>query len=186
MSFSPVPFYNPIPSLFFKSLLFPNSSNIKQLICTRPIPLTTPPQRTCIYKLLSIIRLAFSPTPISLISFRSDLSLPVFTSDSSPFSPPQLPSETLFSFSLFLLFPFFPVLLCCNAASFHCLIQHLFVFYFNQQTAFSIFYAFPAARDIACDNGAAGCRCFQEDVAHAFMIAGKNDTVCFCIKWARV
>ena len=53
-------------------------------------------------------------------------------------------------------------------------------------TAFSIFYAFPAARDIACDNGAAGCRCFQEDVAHAFMIAGKNDTVCFCIKWARV
>lgn len=47
MLFSPVPFYNPI---------------------SHP----TPPQRTCIYKLLSIIRLAFSPTPISLISFRSD------------------------------------------------------------------------------------------------------------------
>lgn len=93
-------------------------SNIKQLICTRPIPRTTSPQRTCIYKLLSIIRLAFSPTPISLVSFQSDLSLSVFTSDSSPFSPPQLPSETLFSSSLFLLFPFFPVLLCCNAASF--------------------------------------------------------------------
>lgn len=93
-------------------------SNIKQLICTCPIPLTTPPQRTCIYKLLSIIRLAFSPTPISLISFPFDWSLPVLTPDSSPFSPPRLLSETLFSFSLFLLFPFFPVLLCCNAASF--------------------------------------------------------------------
>ena len=100
------------------SFPIPQSSNIKQLICTRPIPRTTPPQRTCIYKLLSIIRLAFSPNPISLISFQSDLSLPVFTPDSSPFCPPQLPSETLFSFSLFLLFPFFPVLLCCNAASF--------------------------------------------------------------------
>ena len=100
------------------SFPIPQSSKIKQLICTRPIPRTTPPQRTCIYKLLSIIRLAFSPTPISLISFQSDLSLPVFTPGSSPFSPPQLPSETLFSFSLFLLFPFFTVLLCCNAASF--------------------------------------------------------------------
>ena len=100
------------------SFPIPQSSNIKQLICTRPIPLTTPPQRTCIYKLLSIIRLAFSPTPISLVSFQSNLSLPVFTPGSSPFSPPRPLSETLFSFSLFLLFPFFPVLLCCNAASF--------------------------------------------------------------------
>jgi hypothetical protein len=81
---------------------------------------------------------------------------------------------------------FFPFFSAAMQHLFHCLIQHLFVFYFNQQTAFSIFYAFPAARDIACDNRAAGCRCFQEDVAHAFMIAGKNDTVCFCIKWARV
>lgn len=81
---------------------------------------------------------------------------------------------------------FFPFFSAAMQHLFHCLIQHLFVFYFNQQTAFSIFYAFPAARDIACDNRAAGCRCFQEDVAHAFMIAGKNDTVCFCIKWARI
>lgn len=81
---------------------------------------------------------------------------------------------------------FFPFFSAAMQHLFHCLIQHLFVSYFNQQTAFSIFYAFPAARDIACDNRAAGCRCFQEDVAHAFMIAGKNDTVCFCIKWARV
>ena len=176
MSFSPVPFYNPIPSLFFKSLLFPNSSNIKQLICTRPIPRTTPPQRTCIYKLLSIIRLAFSPTPISLVSFQSNLSLPVFTPGSSPFSPPQLPSETLFSSSLFLLFPFFPVLLCCNAASFSL-----------PGTAFLCFLITSNSSSVyPCDNRAAGCRCFQEDVAHAFMIAGKNDTVCFCIKWARV
>ena len=160
------------------SFPIPQSSNIKQPICTRPIPRTTPPQRTCIYKLLSIIRLAFSPTPIFLISFRSDLSLPVFTPGSSPFSPPQLPSETfhLLSSCFSHFFPFFSAAM---QHLFHCLIQHLFVFYFNQQTAFSIFYAFPAARDIACDNGAAGCRCFQEDIAHAFMIAWKNDTVCF-------
>ena len=81
---------------------------------------------------------------------------------------------------------FFPFFSAAMQHLFHCLIQHLFVFYFNQQTAFSIFYAFPAARDIACDNRAAGCRCFQEDVAHAFMIAGKNYTFCFFIKWARV
>lgn len=81
---------------------------------------------------------------------------------------------------------FFPFFSAAMQHLFHCLIQHLFVFYFNQQTAFSIFYAFPAARDIACDNGAAGCCRFQKDVAHAFMVAGKNNTVCFCIKWARV
>lgn len=47
---------------------------------------------------------------------------------------------------------FFPFFSAAMQHLFHCLIQHLFVFYFNQQTAFSIFYAFPAARDIACDN----------------------------------
>lgn len=41
------------------SFPIPQFSNIKQLICTRPIPRTTPPQRTCIYKLLSIIRFSF-------------------------------------------------------------------------------------------------------------------------------
>lgn len=160
MLFSPVPFYNPI---------------------SHP----TPPQRTCIYKLLSIIRLAFSPTPISLISFRSDC-LCLFLL--------QAPHRSLHH-GLFPKLSFHFLSSCFSHFSRSSLLQcsifslpgtAFLCFCFDQQTAFAIFYAFPTAWDIACDNGAAGCCGFQEDVAHAFMIAGKNDTVCFCIKWARV
>ena len=113
------------------SFPIPQSSNIKQLICTRPIPRTTPPQRTCIYKLLSIIRLAFSPTPISLISFRSDcLCLFLLQAPHRSLHHSFLPklSFHLLSSCFTHFFPFFSAAM---QHLFHCLIQHLFVFYFN-------------------------------------------------------
>ncbi len=68
---------------------------------------------------------------------------------------------------------------------FHCLIQHSLFFCFDQQTAFAIFYAFPGSPGILLViTGRPVAGRFQKDVAHAFMVAGKNNTVCFCIKWA--
>ena len=69
---------------------------------------------------------------------------------------------------------------------FHGLIQHFFVFRFNQKAAFSIFYTFPASRNIACDDGTARCGSFQQDIAHSFVVTWKDNAVCFYVKHSRI